>query len=420
LIVACLLAVLALFASGERQRFDDHQLIKLTPKTTQHLNALRQFEDNEKIIFLNDISGVDRDVYAIVAPEEVSVFVSYISSYGIERHLENANIQDDLDEMWERLDNKKNFDLNDYNRLEDIETQIVAWKDACVTGFECSIENLGNSIENRPINLLKIEKPGSNPDRKIIWMDSTIHAREWLAPATVLKIANAIFTRENNDATRLLDNYDWYFVFVMNPDGYVWSWDSNRFWRKSRNVNAGSSCIGTDLNRNYDYQWNSGGSSGSPCSDTYRGTSGGSEPETQAIQNKARALGSRVLTWVSVHTAANMWLSAYGYADEFGNCVDPPNYADIKDVADTTIQAIMDTFGTLWTAGSACRTIYTASGITVDYTYGAAGIKYSFTPELRGPGFNPGTGAIQPSYTEVWNGMVAMVKRIEEIENLKN
>ena len=41
------------------------------------------------------------------------------------------------------------------------------------------------------------------------------------------------------------------------------------------------------------------------------------------------------------------------------------------------------------------------SGSTSDYAYGAGGIPYSCTPELRGPGFNPGPEAIQPSFEEV-------------------
>ena len=32
------------------------------------------------------------------------------------------------------------------------------------------------------------------------------------------------------------------------------SWASNRMWRKTRSPNRGSSCIGTDPNRNWDFQ----------------------------------------------------------------------------------------------------------------------------------------------------------------------
>ena len=29
----------------------------------------------------------------------------------------------------------------------------------------------------------------------------------------------------DDDATYLIDSYDWYFVPIMNPDGYLFSWD---------------------------------------------------------------------------------------------------------------------------------------------------------------------------------------------------
>ena len=54
---------------------------------------------------------------------------------------------------------------------------------------------------------------------------------------------------------RLVDSYDWYILPVVNPDGYVYTWTDDRLWRKSRRPNRGSECIGTDLNRNFDFQW---------------------------------------------------------------------------------------------------------------------------------------------------------------------
>lgn len=52
--------------------------------------------------------------------------------------------------------------------------------------------------------------------------------------------------------------------------------------------------------------------------------------------------------------------------------------------------------------------------------YDKVNIKYSFTPELRGPGFDPSEDAIEPSFQENWNGLVAVVRKIEEIEGNKN
>ena len=56
-------------------------------------------------------------------------------------------------------------------------------------------------------------------------------------------------------------------------------------WRKNRRPASG--CIGVDLNRNFGYQWNTGGSSGNPCSDTYHGGSAMSENEAKALEKYA-------------------------------------------------------------------------------------------------------------------------------------
>ena len=70
---------------------------------------------------------------------------------------------------------------------------------------------------------------------------------------------------------------------------YLYTWSNTRLWRKNRSpAPAGSTCIGTDLNRNFNDHWGQGGSSTSPCSDTYMGASAGSEPEVQATSDYFR------------------------------------------------------------------------------------------------------------------------------------
>lgn len=44
------------------------------------------------------------------------------------------------------------------------------------------------------------------------------------------------------------------------------------------------------------------------------------------------------------------------------------------------------------------------------------GIKYSFTPELRGGGFNPDKSQIELSFQEMWNGIVAMIAEMKAVE----
>ena len=48
-----------------------------------------------------------------------------------------------------------------------------------------------------------------------------------------------------------------------------------------RTSNSFGLCHGTDANRNWGYEWNTGGSSGNGCSDTYHGPEAFSEVENR-------------------------------------------------------------------------------------------------------------------------------------------
>ena len=61
-------------------------------------------------------------------------------------------------------------------------------------------------------------------------------------------------------------------------------------WRKNRRPSS-SFCYGTDLNRNFGYQWATGGSSSNPCSDTYHGGSPMIENEAKALENFWKSFG---------------------------------------------------------------------------------------------------------------------------------
>ena len=58
-----------------------------------------------------------------------------------------------------------------------------------------------------------------------------------------------------------------------------------------------------------------------------------------------------------------------------------------------------------------------ATGITCDFGYTGAGIKYSYTPELKGPRFDPNPSAIQPAFEEFFAGVVAALNERQIIEN---
>jgi len=257
--------------------------------------------------------------------------------------------------------------------------------------------------------------PGSG--RRAIWLDATIHAREWLATATHLKILRHLFY-DYNDPTvaNLLTTYDFWLLPVVNPDGYSFSHTNERLWRKSRKVNTGSTCMGIDLNRNFDQMWGNAGASTDPCSETFRGSAPASEPETQALQAILDAVGSTLLFSIHFHTRGQLWLIPWGSVVTGKQCNYADDDAEMMVIANLAADAVQNTYGSTWRRGNSCATIYPASGITMDYSKGVAGVKYTYTPELRGDSFIIGENHIEPSFREVWNGVVATIRGIEAAE----
>jgi len=56
------------------------------------------------------------------------------------------------------------------------------------------------------------------------------------------------------------------------------------------------------LNRNFGFQWLTGGSSTNPCSDTFAGPRADSELETQAVENAILAKKDQWDAYLTLHT----------------------------------------------------------------------------------------------------------------------
>ncbi|CAD5113112.1 DgyrCDS2302 [Dimorphilus gyrociliatus] len=408
------LIVLSSSLALERKTFEGYKIVKAFPENSEHLQWLNHLKD-QNVDFLQPATKEGRQAIMLLNPQQYIFTKTAFDSINLSIDILYDNVERHLQEMWKRLSKKKAFDINDYNSFEDINQGLDDFVGSCPSGASCNIENIGSSTEGRPLRVFKISKSGAN--RKIVFFDSAIHAREWLAPATNLKLLEAILKQDTQDAINLLNKYDFHFLIIHNPDGYVYSWEVDRFWRKNRSPNAGSFCIGTDLNRNFDVNWGTDGTSTNPCSETYGGSSAASEVETQALQNYAQRVGDSVIVWTSIHTAAQIILHPFGHTEN-GICVRAEDHDDLYRVANAFADAIENTYDTLWTRGNSCEEIYPTSGSTSDYVKAVVNIKYTYTPELRGPGFNPGKEAIELSSNEIWNGVKAMISEIEAVEKL--
>ena len=146
------------------------------------------------------------------------------------------------------------------------------------------------------------------------------HAREWITPEMVRRLLDFYLTEYGTDdrITALVDDTELWFVPVANPDGYDFTFqDGQRLWRKNLRDNDGNGEItvgdGVDLNRNSATRWgyDNEGSSPNPSSDTYRGPSPASEPETRALDELFGAITPQFM--INYHSAAELLLYGIGW-----------------------------------------------------------------------------------------------------------
>uniref|UniRef100_A0A8C2WSJ0 Carboxypeptidase B2 (plasma) n=1 Tax=Cyclopterus lumpus TaxID=8103 RepID=A0A8C2WSJ0_CYCLU len=230
---------------------------------------------------------------------------------------------------------------------------------------------IGSSYEKRPLYALKLSLNNSM-NKKAMWIDCGIHAREWIAPAFCLWFVQYV------KITDIMDNMDVYILPVMNPDGYHYTWATNRMWRKNRSVSKSSKCIGVDLNRNFDANWCTEGASHEPCTEIYCGAFPESEPESQAVANFLRSHKDSVQLYLSMHSYSQMLLFPYSCTLD-----EAENHNDL--MVQEAAQLIRRHYRNIYKYGSGSKTIYLAPGGSDDWAYNL-GIKYSFTFELQDRG----------------------------------
>jgi len=395
-------------------------VLKIVPQTDAHLALLHSWTDLD---FWLEPSHVGREVHVMVNSRSHSFVRAKLLKNDLIYTVHVADVQKQIDEERAIIELRANrpetmvWNYNQYNTYADFLAEMTNLaNNFCPNGYTCSTENIGQTEEGNDLRVLKLLRNNPPQPRYAIWYDSNIHAREWLAGATLMKIVERIFKGTDADAVHFRESYDWYFLPNMNPDGYLYTWATNgdRLWRKNRAPTRGT-CLGTDLNRNYPTGWGTGGSSNVPCDETYMGDSSGSELETQAVNAYAARIRGNLVCWINFHMYGNYWLTPYGTQSGV-TCDAPADYNSHQlPVANAAAEAIEATFGTTWSRGSVCTTIYEASGGLLDHMKSAHGIRWPHTPEMRGNSFITSEDQILPSYQEVWNGCVAKIQEMESI-----
>ena len=153
-----------------------------------------------------------------------------------------------------------------------------------------------------------------------------------------------------------------FFIFFLFLQGYKYTWTNDRLWRKNRNTNGGAACAGVDVNRNYNSHWGEGGSSTSPCSDTYMGPSANSELEAQTTIRYFTESAPNYLA-IDFHSYSQLVLRPYGWTR-----ADSPDEDLLAEIGDGIRDAIEAVYGTQYTSQKSID-LYVTTGTTSDWFY---------------------------------------------------
>nr|XP_045581212.1 carboxypeptidase B-like isoform X2 [Procambarus clarkii] len=226
--------------------------------------------------------------------------------------------------------------------------------------------------------------------------DERAHAREWTSPAVATYLAQQLA-----DAGKMfLKHVSFIIVPAMNPDGYEFSITTDRLWRKNRRP-IDASCVGVDLNRNWDTVWDLGaGASDLSCSYIYRGERAFSEIETRSLADLAKTFRKSLTMFVSLHSFGEFVLYPWGYT------MDRSDMSTYLRYLAKRITRLLNKNGTAhFRYGQSSRMMYLASGTSDDYMH-SLGVPFAYTIELPRDDFILPPQDIIPLAEDLWNTLV--------------
>ncbi|XP_077999099.1 carboxypeptidase B-like [Glandiceps talaboti] len=387
------LIVLVACVVESQKRFDGHQVLRIQPENEDEIQAIKRLQQQygeSQVDFWKEPSDVLQPIDVMVSPDAADEIVDLFKGVEIRHNVMIDDVQALIDSQLQQRRRRRreceeediaDFDYGVYHTYD----QIKDWTYKTAQQYDniTEIFKIAKSFEKRKIYALKISTGSESVGRKpSVFMVGGFHAREWISPATVMVIANQLLSNYGNDhvITRLVNEIEWYIVPLANPDGYIYTWTKERFWRKTRSTIEGNNCEGTDPNRNWDVDWGVAGSSDNPCSYGYHGPKPFSEREVKGI---AAFLKKKTFdVYLDFHCYGQKWMSVWSYSRDL-----PPDRADQDRLSRVAVDAIKSVNGSIYTPGQISHQLgHRVSGTAADWTYNTTGIKYSFGIELRDNG----------------------------------
>ncbi|RDW65342.1 putative metallocarboxypeptidase ecm14 [Coleophoma crateriformis] len=287
---------------------------------------------------------------------------------------------------------------------------IVPWMRLMASMFTTHVRmlSIGTSYEGRDIPGLRVGVSPKNSQepigpRKTIIVSGGFHAREWISVSTVTYIAWSLITSYGKNAgiTKLLQEFDFIFIPTVNVDGYVYTWENDRLWRKNRQQTNLRFCRGLDLDRSFGFEWDGTTFQNNPCSESFPGEEPFQAVESHRLaewaRNETQNNGVKFVGFLDLHSYSQQILYPYSYS-----CAAfPPSQENLEELALGLAKSIRISSGQQYGVSSACEgavpfrskasgsvsaRMETGGGSAIDWFYHEMKVRYSYQIKLRDTG----------------------------------
>ncbi|KAH8835914.1 peptidase M14 [Flagelloscypha sp. PMI_526] len=278
------------------------------------------------------------------------------------------------------------------------------------------VVRIGLSAEGRDLWAVEISSDTKSlRAKKGVVISGPQHSREWIATSAAVHMIHSL-VHPDGSLHELLENFNFYVIPVPNPDGYVWTWEGDRFWYKNRqSLGPTVNCVGIDTNRNWGYKWRKTAENGGPilttqddaddeddddftaqseeylgkkpklpidpCSHWFPGVRKWQAPEVNDLANYITTLPN-LMSFLDLRSYGQMVSTPFSYT-----CKRQPKAAeDQMEAALGATSAARRSGGVAYAAGSLCSQLYAAPGNVLDWIYKRKSVKYSYSIHLRDTG----------------------------------
>ncbi|KAK5642768.1 hypothetical protein RI129_008935 [Pyrocoelia pectoralis] len=384
--------------------YNGYKVYRVIPKTFGQLVALRNLESEGLYDFWSEVRSLHEGVDLMVPPNLMKNFKIYLENFNLDAQIFIEDVQKSIDK--ERSNHRAfspRHNLKSYQTLDEMNN----WLQSLPALYPGIVETVvgGISYESRKILGVHVSYKSGN---KAVFLEGGIHAREWIAPATVTFILNELLTSSDPSIRSVAQSRDWYIFPCVNPDGYEYT-KIDRLWRKTRSRNG--KCFGADANRNWGYKWMQGGSNSNSCSNNFAGSAPFSEIENLSLSQFIDSISANLEVYLSFHSYSQLLLIPFGHQ----GLEVPKNNEELHYVGNKAINALAKRYGTKYEVGNFADTLYIASGLSTDWVAAKYKVRLVYTFELRDTGkdgFLLPEEQIIPTGQETLDAVVSMIKQI--------